>query len=678
MSVFAGIASLASFSLFLAHVLRRSSSWTPLLSCAVAMCFFSLFGVLGFLTIGGYVWYILSAAAFIYTVFRTKKDFFRLFSVGFTFFVLGSVLFLIYCIFTNPMLTHWDEFTFWGTAAKVTVQNDELYTTARSSLIARSYQPGIIVFAYMLQFFGSFSDASYIAGYMVLYLACMAVPAALWHKSKSTSVLMLLSLFFIPLFFPLTTSAGQMQWTYFVCMADLPLAMVFGGTLCFYLTQKDKTLSTFLSFFVLIAALTLIKDMGFAFALIALAVACLDLFFCHRQQLSIGRLQKSWVVLAFFILGTVIIFAIYLLWSWHFSLATATDRLNFGSQGSTLSPVGLLITGTQMLFGINRSDQFSVVLEKMMSALFTHPVSVVGSGMVVLCIILLISVLAFVFSPTRRQQRKVVVFTLGMSLFFAAFYIFNIFTYGLIFQPQEALVLKDYTRYISPFWIAWLMGALTILASSATHPKASFYRSRTAQVVCSLVSICLILTVAIPFNWQANFLRVSASQYTERLSVQSTVDAAVSQGAMPEDTVYIVSQGDDGSRFYMFGYELAAVRSLLYGGYLTDMSGTVITDDEGTPILHGNATSALAAEGISTSPEDFARFLKQENVTHILIDSVDEYFLSDFSFMFSDNLNGWSATDPDAVGHCYYSVQWDGEMCEFVPQESTNSSGGAS
>ncbi len=678
MSVFAGIASLASLSLFLAHILRRSSSWTPLLSCAIAMCFFSLFGVLGFLTVGGYVWYILSAAAFIYTVFRTRKNFFRLFSVGFTFFVLGSVLFLLYCIFTDPMLTHWDEFTFWGTAAKVTVQNDELYTTARSSLIARSYQPGLIVFAYMLQFFGSFSDAAYIAGYMVLYLACMAVPAALWQKSKSAAILMLTAFFFIPLFFPLTTSAGQMQWTYFVCMADLPLALVFGATLCFYLVEKQKTLSTFLCLSILLVALTLIKDMGFAFALIALAIVCLDLFFCHRHRLSIGPLQKSWVVFAFFIFGVVIIFSVYLLWSLHFNIATSTDRLNFGSQGSTLSPVGLLLTGTQMLFGISRSDQFSIVLEKMIDALFTHPISVVGSGMIVLCIILFISVLAFVFSPTRRYQHKVVVFTLGMSLFFIAFYIFNIFTYGLIFQHQEALVLKDYTRYISPFWIAWLMGALSLLACCATHPKSSFYRSRTAQAFCSLTSLCLVLIVAIPFNWQANFLKVSASQYSDRLSVQSTVNAAVDQGVMPKDTVYIVSQGDDGSRFYMFGYELPAVRSLLYGGYYTDISGAIITDDEGNPILHGNATSALAAENISTDPKDFAAFLKQENVTHILIDSVDEYFLSDFSFMFSDSLDGWSATDPDAVGHHYYSVQWSGDMCRFVPQESTNSSGGAS
>lgn len=677
MGVLAGLASLGCLSLFLAWLLRRSASLMPLLAASLCILFFTLAGVFGQLVAAGYLWYALCLGAAGWVVVKEKKNTLALISPGLLVFLVGGALFVLLFATTGPLLTHWDEFTFWGTASKVTSTQHQLYTTAHSNLIARSYPPGLIVFGYMMQFFGGFSEPGLVAAFAIFHLACLVPALALWDKHPTAAVAFFAALLLMPLFFSVNQPMGQMQWSYLAVMSDTPMGLMFGGALCFYLGWKGRGGRLFLAFGLVLAALVCIKDMGLALAAVALFVALADALLCEGKRLAFNRLRGWKAALAAFALCAALMAGAYLVWAWHQQAALKNDRFDFGSQGQTLSPVSMVVAGSQMLLGFGRSEQFSHVLGEMVAAFFKRPVSLLGPGVVVLGLILMLAAAAWLLAATKRQQLRVLVFTLAMAFGFVGFYIFNIFTYTFVFKGQEALQLKDYQRYIAPYWTAWLMGTLVVLGRTAVDAKASYVRLRIARGASAAASMVLAAAVLLLGNWQGNFLRVSPSLHSIRLNVNAVVDTAVAQGMKKGDVVYLISQGDDGTRFYMFGYQMPADRALVFDGYLIDISGKLVLDEADQPILHGNVAGTLMAPGTPYPPafgaagtrEDILAFIKQEGCTHLLVDVPDDYIMEELGPLFEDELVGWSSRDATAVGHRYYRIEWDKQgQCRFVPE----------
>lgn len=667
MGVLLGLLSIAGLSLFLARVLGKSLSLMPFLAVAAGICFFTVAGCFGVLQVAGYLWYVLCAAALVAVFVLQKGHVLKLITPGFVLFVLGSALFMALFLLTKPMFVHWDEFTFWGTAAKITSDNHELFTTATGNLIARSYPPGLMVLSYFMQFFGGFSEPGLLCSYAVLYLAAFCAATALWGKNRTATVVLLAALVLLPILFTPVRGAQNMQWVYATAMADVPMAVMFGGAIAFYYAGGEKNEKLALPFGVILAALCCVKDMGFALALIALFVTGLDAALCERKHLKFWGLSKGKAWFCQVAVQLALVVGAFVLWLMH--LKTAPIPVNRYEITSGMNMLDMLITGVQMLFGVGRTEQFGAVLEGMGSALFTKPVSLLGPPTVVLIILLIMAVGTIVLS-TKRRRRRVFVFTICMALGFFAFYLFNVFTYALVFSPQEGMALKDYHRYITPYLLGWVMGALVLFTQAATNPKASFYRLRIARLVNACVCAVLIVCVLALGNWRGNFLNVSPSHYSVRRSVQAVVNAANMQES---HNVYIVSQGDDGTRFYMFGYEMPAKRALVYSGVQLDAEGNPVSDEAGYPVLAGNVSATLVAEGqeqtrdggVACDAPTLTKFLWQQGCTHVLLDVIDGYFMSEFGPMFTDELSGWDLEQ----GERYYRIEWtSGGECVFVPE----------
>ncbi len=658
-SLFAGLFSLAALALFLAWALKRSSALTTLLAAAAAMLFFTLAGCLGVLYAAGWAWYALCAAGLVVLLIRIKGRIVPLLSPGWLFFVAGGALFIVLFAVTRPLLTQWDEFTFWGTAGKVVSESHQLYTVADSGLIARSYPPGLIVFGYMMQFISGFTEHGLITAYAIFALACLAPASALWRKHKTIVILALAALFALPLLFTPGPPQGGVMGAYLYCMADAPMALLFGGALCFYFAGGGKTAGLVLGFGVVLAALVNVKDMGLALALIALLVAALDLLFCERDRMTFFKAKRWGAFFAALGVGLACILAAYLGWALHMYLAGGANRFNLGNAEGQLSMPQMLLAGFKALFGIQQSEQYLEVSHQMLRALFTRPVMLWGSGAVVLGGILVLLVAAWLLAPTRRRRRRVLVFTLAMCASFAAFYLFNVFTYSFIFTWYEGRALKDYARYITPFWMGWAMGALVLLADTATTEKAPFYRLRVGRLANAVFCLALLAAAALGFNWEDNFLRVSPSLYTVREDVRAVLNTATAEGMRPEDRVYVVSQrmADEGARFYVFNFELRH-QVPTYAG-------------EG----RGAAGAVLGARGqgntVSCTPGQLAEYLREQNVTHVLLDYPDTYFIETFAPLFSDGLAGWTDDDSFGRGSRYYRVRHnaDGTCTLIAPLE---------
>ena len=93
--------------------------------------------------------------------------------------------------------------------------------------------------------------------------------------------------FLLPFFFSVTPT-GSYAAQYVNAMADLPLAMLFGGTLCLYFAVGRRKIAYWLVALPL-AVLTLTKDICFAYGLIAAFLIGLDLWLAADEPCRKAR-----------------------------------------------------------------------------------------------------------------------------------------------------------------------------------------------------------------------------------------------------------------------------------------------------------------------------------------------------------------------------------------------------
>ena len=126
--------------------------------------------------------------------------------------------------------------------------------------------------------------------------------------------------------------------------------------------------------------------------------------------------------------------------------------------------VEMVATGLGELVSPQKSEKFAQIADGMYKAFFTTRLSMFGSGLTVVLVILALLALAYLCGD-RVQKARAAWFAALSTLGFAAFYIFNIFTYAYIFKGQEALGLSNYNRYIYPYYIGWMLAALALLGN---------------------------------------------------------------------------------------------------------------------------------------------------------------------------------------------------------------------
>ena len=110
---------------------------------------------------------------------------------------------LLYTSIRQPLFSDFDEFSFWGTAAKLTKVNDTLYTECEVGWAWQATQnPGLITLSYFLQFLGSFAPWKVYLAYDALLFACFgAVLGATGWKKYENAVALGLICWCVPWFF---------------------------------------------------------------------------------------------------------------------------------------------------------------------------------------------------------------------------------------------------------------------------------------------------------------------------------------------------------------------------------------------------------------------------------------------------------------------------------------------
>ena len=256
----------------------------PVLSGAVVVLY--LCGVAGFLRVGAVAVLLALAAVWVvglvqYRPAGVADAWKRAASVpGFTLFLGGAAfIWLLFCV-QQPMFTQWDEFTAWGLAPKMVVERGAFYVADPVNLKASFTYPATSLITFLFQPFGPWAEWACLAAIDTLALACLAAASALPRERWAGGVLVFAAGFLLPFFFS-ATPTGSYAAQYVNAMADLPLAMLFGGTLCLYFAVVRRKIAYWLVALPL-AVLTLTKDICFAYGLITAFLIGLDLWLAGR------------------------------------------------------------------------------------------------------------------------------------------------------------------------------------------------------------------------------------------------------------------------------------------------------------------------------------------------------------------------------------------------------------
>lgn len=620
---------LLAFAAFLVYALvfverGFASAVAPFCSVCCAALFFALLGCFGLLPLAGWLYYLGALAAAGYLVFRFagRKKMPRL-SFGFWFFALGGLLVILSFWVRQPMFSTWDEFSFWGTAAKLTKLYGEFYTTAPSGWPwEATYPPFLVSLAYCAQFLGrGFVEWQVYAAYdLLLFSVIGALLAPYGRKHWNIAFPMAVIGFLAAFLFAQYTHLIMMSPVYIDSIADTPMGYLMGAALVLYFSAPKKDWRAMLPVCLALAALTLTKDMGLALALVAAALMLADMLLAKR---ALGERKSQHII------GALLRFGIFLacvagpfvVWAVHLRLASGVDKTELGGTQN----VGMLqmpVMFVKELFSAEKSAQFTEVMNGIPAALTQMRYTMIGVPVVVIAVFLLLLGLAALLTKDAAHRRRCVVFGVFSTLGYVPYFMLIMLTYIYIFRPDQ--VFASLGRYLYPYYIGWFFGVLVLLGTSAKNSRL--------VVEGKLVVLGLCAAVCVRF-WQFVPLQYSMPGfYTEEFAERRAFAAHAAQIAqkLPEDSLtFIVSQNDNGIKWFTYCYELLPRQvDYSFGGGLMAPPGALPED---TPYLH------------AVTPGQWEQTLRERGVTHVFLDDVDEVFTAAYGPMFSDGLAAWQS-----------------------------------
>ena len=238
----------------------------------------------------------------------------------------------------------------------------------------------------------------------------------------------------------------------------------------------------------------------------------------------------------------------------------------------------------------------------------------------------------------------------GLAFCFAAFYLFHLILYYYNFSDVEAYALQDFDRYIGPYLQGWMLAMLCLLGHSAAL-RTEGVPARLADLALLGASAC----VAVLFAWRgvpaSGFWTDSDSRYLLRQDVKARA-AAANQVLDWDDTVLVISQGDNATRWYYYTYELTAQVARGYGGFFNGEDASSRWDSDFMNLVESENWTLYDYKAVCTPPALVA-YLEEKGCNYLLIDRADDYLERSFSPLFEGGLTAdmpmtLYSFDPDA------------------------------
>ncbi len=641
-----------ALSLFFVWRFKLNSALAPFMSVALITLFMCFMGMLDLLYIAGLVVFALAVFALVW-IFVVKKAkpgelFARFFSPGMCFFIASVAFFFIVLSIYKPIFWLWDEFSFWGTAAKNVFENNRLYTLFVTSQINVSYPPALPVWSYFTQFFArTFSEYRVYLAYDVMLMSAMSMLFARlkWKNFIAIPVLSVVSLAGLYSFW----YSLEGQRIYMTAYADIQIGVMFGACLIAWFSSDERTLKRYALCLAALALMPLIKDIGLAFGLVAAVIMTFDMFIsgnfpCEKVFGKSSRwLRIIWPV---GLLASVLVS--YEAWMLHFAAVTDMARVS----------VPYAYSAVDMLFG--RDPYFNIVIKAMIDELFVSQLVTFGTVFDMLVVFTAIPLVIAIFAKNKRNAVRLCVTSVLLLLGFFAYYAFQAYAYAAIFSHESGetvATLSSYVRYVSSYPMGWMFALVGLCVFPIGEPR---FKEKLSLVpgtaVCATLMAAMFYFMPVAFD---QYFVTSDKVYLIYESIGALRSEIASQEAKfngaftTDDKIYYVCQDSDGGEWFLFNYQFQpayTVKTLNEGDF-------VAMDDPAEGRYETNVDRAM-----------FEEYLRAQEVDYVFVQKVDDYFVNEFGPMFSDGLSGFF----DGTARMY-KVTDDGTSMILMPVYNTKS-----
>jgi len=716
MSFLFALAAILSLSLFFNRRFSLSSAAAPMLSIAAITVFLCLAGMLDLLVAGTLLVFAAAAFSLVYVFiikrYPLKELISGFFTPGLVFFIVGSFFFFRLLTVKNAIFRDWDEFSFWGVAAKLVFLNNRLYTFFPAS-ITLSSQPALPVFSYFIQFFNrSFIERHTYVAYDMMITASLSVMFSRLKWKNVFAVLSLSAFSFLGIYAFFHASEGLRA--YATSYSDMQMGFLFGGTVLMWFHSDDKGFSRYFSTLAMLSLLVYCKDVALSLALIAAAIMTVDtllsanypcdalaeksdaakklaapgvlaliaipvLLLLNRQAgfilLAVSaasaagllivksisfderaiKISKALLRVFFVLLPFILIIFLYRLWAMHYAATQTASR----------DPV-LRASIVEILLG--RNDYFNMVFTEMKRRFFNHSLICFGTIFEMFIVFTVVPVAASFLAKTKRKMLRLSSLSIMMSLGFLAYYLLHAILYVVIFINNLDFGLPfdlvSFNRYISTYAIGWMFVTIGILFLDVSEP---FFKTRllsfapAAAAALSIVAAIFYFTPDHPDQYLITSEKVIISQSGPRSATIRHI-GKLKSALTPDDLIYFISFSLDGGEWFYFGYDCYPALTPKEIGWFVDPE----TDDES---LRNPETGEFAMRYIGMDKKGFSTFLRDNGITFVYVNyRIDDYFLQEFSPLFEDSL----ALTYDDSARLYFVGDGEGDLVNLIPVYSAD------
>ena len=632
---------------FLTVRCRVPAALAPLAALSLAALWLTVAGMAGQLRPGAIAFYLACCAGGVLSVQKGPKPFSRkamraMLMPGSVVFWALSLAFAVYFCIRQPLFADFDEFSFWGTAAKLTCTNDALYTTGEIGWAWQATQnPGLIVLGYFFQLFGEFAPWKIFLAYDVLLFACFAaVLGGVRWKNYAIAVPAAAICWSVPWFFTTynRTIYNAISTVYMSSYGDIPAGVVFGGAVAYWLWLRQTNGQKWTVLPVL-ALCGNIKSNTFVLSLVAAGLVAADcVLFAPNGGSGFDAWKKG--------LGRRIGFAaacmaaplaLYLGWNSYIARLVAKNAAAGGMGTTSESIITVAISGVKILLGLPVGSYYTERLPRlaqaggdMQSAFYHTDISMVGPGVVLAGLTLLLFAGTVLLAKGERVRTGCLgVLSLGG---FVGYNFMLVLSYAFIFKESQCADLVDYNRYLYTYYIGWFLLALAALLYVLNQSESLLPQlGRGAVWALAVVMLWRVNQLVLP---QMSVLGFSANYFSEQHLQQQRADAA--RAVMePGSRVFFVSQGDNGYYWFSYSYDFLPT--------VVDYSGNM---------EQGGGGGTFGLTELRPGEEDHNRYLYYHPYTaeqwqkevlasgceYIFLNEIDEIFIESYKELFSDEL----------------------------------------
>ena len=581
---------------------QESSVTIVFLSSALLLYIAGLFNLMKFAVYLIYLFAIISFVYIIYCIIKKKIKIREIFTPGIIMYIF--VIMIMAFIVKDTYYYEWDEFSHWGANLKAMVEYDVFWSNKIYDGVHVVYTPiaGIIEYFFCKINGGFAEDVSYISINTLIITLLLPIIKGQKHNLKSYIKLIL---FWFMFYCSIKLCNFQLTSIYIDMLLGILFAL--GMVLAYRLDGKEDKINLILT----LIMMPLLKDTG----LLLLGIILMQLFF-NKVILKIIEERKI-TKQHFKIFGIIVLMLIIPLvfyGTWKIYCGVNGKVLDDRHDKNAISEIDIKEYIKGILLIDTDNSKYKDISNSFYDALNTTPV--VGglestvTAVKLVAVLDITGIIIYLVNKDKQDKKKIATILLALNIGFGLYCLLLLATFMFAFTETEGRALASYSRYMSTYFIAWIIITVGLALNSKIK---NVILSLTIAIMLCLYPTSVISIVDI--TSRKNLSGIDDETRTEANIIKENVEL--------NDKVYIIYQNIGGGyEYHKLRYSISPiVTNLLYEWSL------------GPKYYESDIWS------LDLTKEEFEKKLIDEEFDYLFIAKIDKQFVDIYGSLINFDFN---------------------------------------